>query len=182
MFNVAIATTDHEREDAFSIRKKVFVEEQGVPISLEIDEHDQTATHFVVYTADTPIGAGRLRETDDGTGKVERVCVLPEYRGRHLGNLVMHALEKHAKNSEFEKIVLNAQSYAVPFYEKLGYIITSPEFMDADIPHRAMEKKLIDIKNRKSTQALRFEDFLFILFLYVSIYIYPFANCMGNCR
>ena len=55
----------------------------------------------------------------------------------------MHALEKHAKNSEFEKIILNAQSYAVPFYEKLGYIITSPEFMDADIPHRAMEKKLI---------------------------------------
>ena len=143
MFTVAIATTDHERQAAFSIRKRVFVEEQGVPISLELDELDKTATHFVVYTAETPIGAGRLRETDTGTGKVERVCVLPEFRGRNLGNLVMHALEEHARNSGLGRIILNSQSYAVPFYEKLGYVITSPEFMDADIPHRAMEKILV---------------------------------------
>ncbi|MCZ2258971.1 GNAT family N-acetyltransferase [Sporosarcina sp. G11-34] len=142
MFHVTIATTEKELEDAFSIRKKVFVEEQGVPISLELDEHDKTASHFIVYTENMPIGAGRLRETDVGTGKVERVCVLPEYRGRHLGNLVMNALETHAKEKKLQKIVLNSQSYAVPFYEKLGYVITSPEFMDADIPHRAMEKKV----------------------------------------
>ena len=89
-----------------------------------------------------PIGAGRIRELDTSFGKVERVCVLPEYRGKHLGNLVMHALEEHAKNKGLTKLVLNAQSYAVPFYEKLGFIITSPEFMDADIPHRAMEKTI----------------------------------------
>lgn len=142
MFHVTIAKTDRERLDAFSIREKVFVEEQGVPLSLELDEYDKTATHFVVYTNDTPIAAGRLREIEEGIGKVERVCVLAEYRGRHLGNLIMHALEKHATTSDFKKINLNAQSYAVPFYEKLGYVITSPEFMDADIPHRAMEKIL----------------------------------------
>ena len=45
----------------------------------------------------------------DGIGKVERVCVLPEYRGKHLGNLVMHALEEHAKETGYEKIILNAQ-------------------------------------------------------------------------
>ena len=53
----------------------------------------------------------------------------------------MHALEEHAKENEMKKIVLNAQTYAIPFYEKIGYVITSPEFMDADIPHRAMEKE-----------------------------------------
>lgn len=140
MFHVTIAETDRERQDAFSIRKKVFVEEQGVPLSLELDEMDKTATHFVVYTNDIPIAAGRFREMEEGIGKVERVCVLADYRGRHLGNLIMHTLEKHATTNNFKKIVLNAQSYAVPFYEKLGYVITSPEFMDADIPHRAMEK------------------------------------------
>ena len=144
MFDVKIALTSQQREDAFSIRNKVFVEEQGVPVTLELDELDKTATHFVVYTAETPIGAGRLRETTPGTGKVERICVLPEYRGRQLGKLVMNSLEKHAKKEGLEKIVLNSQSYAIPFYEKLGYVITSPEFMDADIPHRAMEKKLTE--------------------------------------
>lgn len=96
MFEVRIATTDLELEDAFSVRRKVFVEEQGVPLNLELDHLDKTATHFVVYSSETPIGAGRIRETNDGIGKVERVCVLGEYRGKHLGNLVMHALEEHA--------------------------------------------------------------------------------------
>lgn len=142
MFNVTITSSDQEREDAFFVRRKVFVEEQGVPLALELDELDKTADHFVVYTNTLPIGAGRIRETNDGIGKVERVCVLPEYRGMNLGKLIMQALEDHAATKNFEKIILNAQSYALPFYEKLGYVITSPEFMDADIPHRAMEKRI----------------------------------------
>lgn len=142
MFHVTITSTDSEREDAFFVRRKVFVEEQGVPLDLELDELDKTADHFVIYTDKSPIGAGRIRETDAGIGKVERVCVLPEYRGKHLGKLIMQALEDHGATRNFEKIILNAQSYAIPFYEKLGYIVTSPEFMDADIPHRAMEKTI----------------------------------------
>lgn len=142
MIEVRIARSDFEREDAFQVRKKVFVEEQGVPISLEIDELDKSATHFIVYDDEQPIGAGRIREINIGIGKVERVCVLKELRGKHLGNLIMHELEKHAKSVGMTKIILNAQSYAVPFYEKLGYTVTSPEFMDADIPHRAMEKEI----------------------------------------
>jgi predicted GNAT family N-acyltransferase len=140
VFTVRIATSDHEREDAYSVRRKVFVDEQGVPLSLELDHLDLTAAHFVVYSEAIPIGAGRIRETSQGIGKVERVSVLKEYRGKHLGNLIMNALEEHAVATGMNKIILNAQSYAIPFYEKLGYAITSPEFMDADIPHRAMEK------------------------------------------
>ena len=69
MFNVAIVDDSREREDAFSVRRKVFVEEQGVPLSLELDELDKTADHFVVYTENTPIGAGRIRETDSESEK-----------------------------------------------------------------------------------------------------------------
>lgn len=141
---MTIATSDLERDDAFFVRRKVFVDEQGVPLNLELDELDKTADHFVVYTEETPIGAGRIRESNAGIGKVERVCVLPEYRGMQLGKLVMKALEDHAAMKGFEKVVLNAQSYATPFYEKIGYVITSPEFMDADIPHRAMEKRIVE--------------------------------------
>lgn len=137
-----ITSTDQERDDAFFVRRKVFVEEQGVPLTLELDELDKTADHFVVYTGTSPIGAGRIREINDGVGKVERVCILPEYRGMNLGKLVMQALEDHAATKNLKKIVLNAQTYAIPFYEKIGYVITSPEFMDADIPHRAMEKQI----------------------------------------
>ncbi|MBD7985083.1 GNAT family N-acetyltransferase [Sporosarcina sp. Sa2YVA2] len=142
MVEVRIARSENERDDAFNVRTKVFVEEQGVPLSLEIDEFDKSAQHFIVYEDTRPIGAGRIRETDKGIAKVERVCILKEFRGQHLGFLIMKELEKHAESAGMKKIKLNAQSYAIPFYEKLGYMVNSPEFMDADIPHRAMEKEI----------------------------------------
>lgn len=142
MFTTKIVTTEKEKELAFAVRKKVFVEEQGVPVTLELDEQDETATHFIVLDDEQVIAAARLREIEPNVGKVERVCVLPEYRGQHLGVLIMETIEKHAAKLDWSFLKLNAQSYAVPFYEKIGYEITSPEFMDADIPHRAMKKTI----------------------------------------
>ncbi|MEK4384910.1 GNAT family N-acetyltransferase [Solibacillus sp. FSL W7-1464] len=142
MFEVKLVTTDEDRERAFALRKEVFVKEQGVPLSLEIDDYDETAVHFLVNEGENSIATARLRVVEPKVGKVERVCVLNNYRGKRLGALIMEAVEQYAKNATFEKLKLNAQSYAIPFYEKLDYIVTSPEFMDAGIPHRAMEKKI----------------------------------------
>lgn len=140
---VRVVENETDLENAFAVRRKVFVEEQGVPVHLELDELDRTATHFIAYDGEKPVGAGRLRETDANTGKVERVCILPEYRGKHIGNLMMKEMERYARESGFERIKLNAQTHAIPFYQKLDYETTSPEFMDAGIPHRAMEKNLL---------------------------------------
>ncbi|MBD8031535.1 MULTISPECIES: GNAT family N-acetyltransferase [Solibacillus] len=142
MFEVKLVTTDEDRERAYALRKEVFVKEQGVPLSLEIDEYDETAIHFLVNEGENTIATARLREIEPKVGKVERVCVLNSYRGKRLGVLIMQAVEEYAKNAAFKKLKLNAQSYAVPFYEKLEFAVISPEFMDAGIPHRAMEKSI----------------------------------------
>lgn len=140
MFTVKLVTSEEEKQLAFEVRKKVFVEEQGVPLHLELDEFDKTAAHFIVQDDDQTIAAARVRENSPGVGKIERVCVLKDYRGKRLGVLIMEHVEKYAVEYGWEKLKLNAQSHAVPFYEKLGYVVTSPEFLDAYIPHRAMEK------------------------------------------
>ena len=137
-----IVETEKEYDDAIYIRRKVFVEEQDVPLHLELDEYDMKATHFVAYDGDIPFGAGRIRIAEPTIGKVERVCILPEYRGKKLGNLMMECMEDYAKDHQFTRLKLNAQSHAIPFYEKRDYVITSPEFLEAGIPHRAMEKEL----------------------------------------
>ncbi|WP_107925323.1 GNAT family N-acetyltransferase [Lysinibacillus parviboronicapiens] len=142
MYNVKIVETIKEHDDAFAVRKKVFVEEQGVPLHLECDAEDASATHFIMYEDTEPVGAARLRGIESDTAKIERVCILQTQRGKKLGALIMQEMEKHAISTNNKKLKLHAQSYAVPFYEKLGYTVTSPEFMDAGIPHRAMEKNI----------------------------------------
>lgn len=131
---------EHELKEAFAIRQMVFIKEQGVPADLELDDYDAIATHFIVIDGEQVIGAARMREIDNNIAKIERVCILKNYRGQNLGILIMNEIEKNAKQQGFQKLKLNSQSYAIPFYEKLQYTVVSEEFIDAGIPHRAMEK------------------------------------------
>ncbi|MBD1381956.1 GNAT family N-acetyltransferase [Metabacillus arenae] len=136
---VKVVETNEALEDAFYVRKKVFVEEQQVPEEEEIDDLEEEATHVILYDETLPAGAGRLRIVD-GYGKMERICILPEYRGRGAGNIIMEKLEDVAKEKGASKFKLSAQTHAVSFYEKLGYKVISEEYLDAGIPHVTMVK------------------------------------------
>lgn len=139
--HVKIVENEQELQDSYFVRKTVFVEEQNVSVEEEIDEHEESATHFVLYNSATPIGAGRFRMLD-GIGKVERICVLKDYRGTGAGKVVMNGIEQFACNQGIESLKLNAQTHAIPFYSKLGYEVVSEEFLDAGIPHKTMKKTL----------------------------------------
>ncbi len=139
--NIVKVTTEDQLKDAFTIRKTVFVEEQQVPEEEEIDQFEDAADHFVLYDENHPVGAGRFRVVD-GKGKVERICVLSSYRGKGSGKIIMEAIEQHALEKGLKKLKLNAQTHAIPFYEKLQYEVVSDEFLDAGIPHKTMEKAL----------------------------------------
>jgi predicted GNAT family N-acyltransferase len=139
---VKIADTKEEREDAYFVRTKVFIDEQNVPAEEEIDEYEDAATHFVLYDdAHSPIGAGRFRLVD-GIGKVERICVLSSARQKGAGVHIMNAIQEFAASQGIHTLKLNAQTHAIPFYEKLGYQTVSDEFLDAGIPHKTMVKEL----------------------------------------
>ncbi|MFP5105352.1 GNAT family N-acetyltransferase [Neobacillus sp. C211] len=138
---VKIVENQKELEDAYSVRKIVFVEEQNVPLEEEIDAFEDEAKHFVMYDEGSPIGAGRFRFVD-GYGKVERICVLNKARKTGAGKTIMNAIENYALQKDIHKLKLNAQTHAIPFYAGLGYEIVSEEFMDAGIPHKTMVKEI----------------------------------------
>ena len=136
------ALTDSELTHAFSIRTKVFVEEQNVPADLEIDEWDPKSIHFLAWENGTPIGTCRLRFIDQSTAKAERVAVLKEKRKTGAGKLLMQTLEEFARQNGATKILLHAQVPVIPFYKKLGYVPFGTPFDDAGILHMKMKKPL----------------------------------------
>ncbi|WP_407703013.1 GNAT family N-acetyltransferase [Virgibacillus tibetensis] len=119
----------------------VFVEEQKVPPEEELDEHDKTAIHFIGYENNEPIAASRLRFVE-GYGKLERICVLKNHRGKSHGRQIILAMEKLISSKGYSKAKLNAQTHAENFYQRLGYKTISGEFLDAGIPHVTMVKDL----------------------------------------
>lgn len=139
--NVEIVKNKQQLEEAFSIRTAVFVEEQKVDVEEEIDQYEESSTHFLLYDDQHAIGTGRFRVID-GVGKVERICVLKNARKSGAGKLIMTAIEDFARNEGISTAKLNAQTQAIKFYEKLGYQVVSDEFLDAGIPHKTMKKYL----------------------------------------
>jgi predicted GNAT family N-acyltransferase len=133
-------------DEALFVRRRVFIDEQNVPEDLEIDEFDteeSLAQHFIA--ADTNghvLAAARLRPYEEQTGKIERVAVLADHRGKGLGKIIMEKIEETARHKGFRYVKLNAQISAQEFYEKLGYTAVGGIFMDAGIEHIAMKKKL----------------------------------------
>lgn len=132
-------------EKAFEIRKEIFVKEQLVPLEDELDEYDNldsNCIHVLLSYNDAPVGTGRVRKVGD-YAKIERICVIKGYRKYGIGKEIVFALEQAALNKNWNFALLHGQTHAKMFYEKLGYVTASEEFMEDGIPHILMKKDLI---------------------------------------
>lgn len=141
MMQIGLAETADERAACFAVREAVFMGEQGVTADEEWDGLDDTALHFLVRGPAGPAGVARLLPKGD-SAKIQRVAVMPEYRGTGLGQQIMLVVLDHARQAGFEVAVLDAQTHALGFYEALGFVAHGPVFDDAGIPHRAMKLTL----------------------------------------
>lgn len=137
---------NNQLEHCLTIRKEVFVQEQNVPIDLEIDEFDvlnEHVHHILVEIEGNYAATGRLIYYKDNAAKLQRIAVRKAYRGQGLGAVLIIALEELARDLGLTKSILDAQCQAENFYGKLGYTTISTEpFDDAGIPHVRMEKTL----------------------------------------
>jgi len=120
------------------VRRQVFVVEQCVPEEEEWDDGDEVCVHVLATRNREPVGTGRLSPA----GKIGRLAVLSEFRGRGLGDRMLGMLIEQACHRGLLEVTLNAQVQVVPFYEKRGFKAEGPVFDEAGIPHRRMRKAL----------------------------------------
>ncbi|MFE2557510.1 GNAT family N-acetyltransferase [Streptomyces sp. NPDC059352] len=151
-YAVREAVVPEDRDACFTVRREVFVEEQGVPQELEYDTYDETAVHVLAVRADgLPLGTGRLlygadaldrTGGDASVGSLGRLAVGKAARGLGIGAAIVRAIEGAARERGLAAVDLHAQTHALGFYERLGYEAYGPEFPDAGMPHRAMRRAL----------------------------------------
>lgn len=124
-----------------AVRTAVFVAEQGVPMELEWDGLDEHAYHIMAFAPDgTPIGTGRLLRD----GRIGRMAVLKEWRGRGVGRAMLDLLVAIAGERGHDEVTLHAQIRALDFYRRGGFTPQGEAFMEAGIPHIAMSRTAAD--------------------------------------
>lgn len=127
---------------ALSIRKRVFVDEQKVPVELEVDDLETKTLHVVGYFDGKPSVTARIFEKEPHVYKVQRVAVLKDFRKLGNGYKLMEEIENYSKSLGGKKLKLDSQDHAIPFYEKVGFKVHGEGFMDAGIPHHTMTKSI----------------------------------------
>lgn len=121
------------------VRHAVFVVEQGVPADLEWDGLDPQCTHALACDpGGRAIGSGRMTPE----GRIGRMAVVADWRGRGVGARLLAALIAEARRRGLDSVFLHAQVHALPFYARYGFLSQGPEFDEAGIPHREMRLSL----------------------------------------
>jgi predicted GNAT family N-acyltransferase len=132
--SIRAADWNVDRAALCAVREQVFVREQAVPLELEWDEFDPLCQHVVAEDAGKAIGTGRLLPD----GHIGRMAVLESWRGQGVGSALLEALLRLAHDRGIRRVRLNAQSRAVGFYQRHGFVAEGQEFIEAGIAHRAM--------------------------------------------
>ncbi|MFC1947933.1 GNAT family N-acetyltransferase [Chloroflexota bacterium] len=136
------AENEIEYDGVREVRRRVFVEEQGIPENLVFggDPRDDDSL-VVVLDGQSVIGTARIVFSSYDTAKIERMAVLDKYRDRGVGREMMTFMVSEIKDRGFKKVFLHAQYTAVDFYRSCGFRDTGRPFEEAGIKHIKMEFK-----------------------------------------
>ena len=137
---IATRVIDYKFDKALihAVRTEVFVNEQNIPVEIEVDHLDPISQHVLATYEGSPIGTGRLTPQ----GRIGRVAVARLWRRQGVGQQMMKQLLELAKCSNHREVILSAQHHAIEFYEKLGFECEGEAFLEVGIWHVTMRKQI----------------------------------------
>ncbi len=135
---VSIVSWSDKQAELTSVRRAVFIEEQNVPESIELDDRDPDCRHVLACDeSGAPIGTARLARN----GKIGRMAVLADYRRLGVGRKMLRVMIDCGRANGIADFHLSAQISAVGFYEKMGFETYGDEFEEAGIEHINMRPR-----------------------------------------
>ena len=138
MLRIELLPWEAARAHAAPIRFAVFVEEQGVPHEIELDDMDERCEHAVAFEGSTAVATGRLLPD----GHIGRMAGLKAWRGRGIGAKILARLLERARSRGDREVALSAQVHAMAFYRSHGFEEEGTDYLEAGIPHRHMRRRL----------------------------------------
>ena len=122
---------------AGALRSAVFVREQGIPAAFEWDQWDPRSVHCVAWRDGEPVGTGRLLPD----GHIGRMAVVVGWRGRGVGAALLQALIDEAGRRGMAQLALSAQTHALGFYRRFGFLPEGEVYEEAGLPHQVMTRR-----------------------------------------
>ena len=133
-YEILRAEEEWQRAASYSVRIQGMNRQHHISLREEFDEHDGDGTKYIVVLDEGyPVATCRFYEINETTMLIGRIVVLPEYRGKEIGRLVITEAEKWIRELGYRVIRVDSRTVAVGFYEKQGYSRMSDEVVQSGI-------------------------------------------------
>ena len=132
--NIIATDWQSHRSELEFLREQVFIIEQHVPVELEWDEFDAVAVHLLATCNGKAIGCARVIGN-----KIGRMAVCQSCRHQGVGKALLDRAIEVVRKQGFSAAKLSAQTHAIGFYQRAGFVVTSDEYLDANIRHVDMQ-------------------------------------------
>lgn len=142
---MALKIIDHgsrEYQQMVQLRNDILRKPLKLTLTPEELEKEKDEILIGAFEEEKMLGCCMLIIIDPSTVRLRQMAVLNNLQGKGIGRALMQFAENIARDRGFKKIIMHARKSAAGFYEKLGYQICGPEFVEVTLPHYQMEKKL----------------------------------------
>lgn len=143
---MALKIIDHgsdEYRQMVKLREDILRKPLGLGFTPEELESEKENMLIAAFEDEDILGCCMLVEEKADTVRLRQMAVLNDLQGKGIGRALMSFAENLARDRGYKIISMHARKNSVGFYEKMGYKVSSDEFIEITIPHYVMEKKLI---------------------------------------
>lgn len=144
--NMALKIIDHgskEYQQMVTLRQNILRKPLGLDFTPEELEKEKDVVLIGAFDDDQMLGCCMLVKQDDKKMRLRQMAVLNNLQGKGIGRSLLAFAENISRDLGYTRIMMHARKTAADFFEKLGYKVTSSEFLELNIPHIVMEKDLV---------------------------------------
>jgi GNAT superfamily N-acetyltransferase len=124
------------------LRNEILRKPLGLHFSAEDLANEKEDILIGSFDEDEILGCCLLTQLDKNTIKLRQMAVQKNLQGKGVGELILNFAENIARDRGYKILMMHARDAAQGFYEKCGYTVKGPGFIEVNIPHHIMEKKL----------------------------------------
>jgi GNAT superfamily N-acetyltransferase len=143
--SMALKIIDHgsdEYRQMVKLRDDMLRKPLGLGFTPDELESEKDNMLIAAFEDEEILGCCMLVEEKSDTVRLRQMAVLNNLQGKGIGRALMTFAENIARDRGYKILSMHARINSVGFYEKMGYKVTSDEFIEVTMPHFVMEKKL----------------------------------------
>ncbi len=126
-----------------NLRYEIMRKPQGLDFSDDELQKEKDDILIGAFEDDKLIGCCLLTKIDSRCSRLRQMAVQKNKQGMGIGESLMQFAENIARDKGYKILMMHARDTAIGFYEKYGYKIKGDEFVEVNIRHRVMEKRLV---------------------------------------